>query len=740
MVATASTPAVAQAIPGLPSLGRAPAAAAAPTAEPTAEELLARLDAARAEHRQLLAQPDGSAPLLAQRQLASARRLVLLTARVDALRTRSAVGKSSESLAAEVTPLAGPPPYSLLEVDRLRDQLETLTNQQTALQLRLKSLDASIESDLRARDDASVNLRLRRESIARRIPGGDPGTAQAELELAEITSQEAELELVQTDEARRQARDKLAALSEPIAQLQAEIERVRTQVQLDEATLRKLLAGIAAERKQLGTEEARLAERLARRESETTGSGAFRGPEVEALSQTMRTLGTLESLLRTAEVLWQNRQKAIDPHLDAGQRYAMAEKLDQGLRLMQEQRRRLAEEDRLVRADLRRQQAYLLNLAGDPIASARERRVLEALQLQSDARERLSDGIDRLSVLAIRTRSDLGLGAPPSDAGEWLNRVGVGLSRALAAVWHYELFSATETRQIDGRAVTVDYGVTVGKSVGALVMLALGYWFAGWLSRAVIRLIGTRVEFSPQQARVLSRWVNSILVLAVLLLVLKLARIPLTAFAFLGGALAIGVGFGAQNVIKNLISGVIILFERKIRVGDIVSIGGVAGTVLNVDLRATTVRGFDGIDAIVPNSNLLENQISNWSGGSPDIRRAIVVGVAYGSDMRKAAQVITDCAAVHASVLKQPAPEALFSDFGSDNLALTLLYWTRLGGARGGPSVDSDLRFAIADALKAAGIGIAFPQRDVHFDMAGPLRVELSGAAAPAPTPRGPQP
>jgi potassium-dependent mechanosensitive channel len=219
--------------------------------------------------------------------------------------------------------------------------------------------------------------------------------------------------------------------------------------------------------------------------------------------------------------------------------------------------------------------------------------------------------------------------------------------------------------------------------------------------------------------------------LVVLLLVLKVARIPLTAFAFLGGALAIGVGFGAQNVIKNLISGVIILFERKIRVGDIVSVGGMSGTVLSVDLRATTVRGFDGIDAIVPNSTLLENQISNWSGGNPNLRRAIAVGVAYGSDVRKAAQLIGDCARAHASVLPDPAPEVLFEDFGSDALMLRLLYWIWLGGPRGGPTVDSDLRYAIDDALRAAGISIAFPQRDVHLDLTGPLRVELAAGSNP---------
>ena len=201
---------------------------------------------------------------------------------------------------------------------------------------------------------------------------------------------------------------------------------------------------------------------------------------------------------------------------------------------------------------------------------------------------------------------------------------------------------------------------------------------------------------SPQLARVLRRWVNSILLLAVLLLVLQAARIPLTAFAFLGGALAIGVGFGAQNVIKNLISGVIILFERQIRVGDIVSIGGTAGTVVDRGLRATTVRGFDGIDAIVPNSNLLENQISNWSGGSPECgapcrRRGLRQRRAQGGR-----QVIADCAAAHTSVLKDPAPEVLFSDFGNDDLALRCCTGRDWAACAAGRRVDSDLRFAIA--------------------------------------------
>jgi small-conductance mechanosensitive channel len=170
-------------------------------------------------------------------------------------------------------------------------------------------------------------------------------------------------------------------------------------------------------------------------------------------------------------------------------------------------------------------------------------------------------------------------------------------------------------------------------------------------------------------------------------------------------------------------------------VGDIVTVGGMSGTVVTVDLRATTVRGFDGIDAIVPNSTLLENQLNNWSGGSPDMRRTIAVGVAYGSDIRKAAELILQCAMANPDVLPRLPlpPDVLFEDFGADSLLLRLRYWTQVNGPRGGSTVDSELRFAIHDALAEAGIEIAFPQRDVHLNAAAPLRVELTTAASPPP-------
>jgi small-conductance mechanosensitive channel len=726
-------------LPGMPALPTGTAAAPGPAASaPTLTDWTARLDAARARHGELLALPEGSEPLLAQRLLPAARLVVLISAEIDALKARASGSRQAGRAPITVQSLPGPAPYSVLAVDALRDQLDMLTVEQTNLRLSLKTVDAKLESLVQARDEAVTQLRLRQDERVRAGQGDDATEQAARAELAGLMSQVAELELLQADESRQRAREQLAALEAPIAKLQAEIDRVRTQMRFDEPDFARIVKDLAAQRQRLTTETAKLTERLARGAS-GRGDDAQGEVETDALSQALKGLHDLDAMARTTEVLWQERRAMLQTGFDGQARRAAATRQEDWLRALHERRTWLGQEMRLVRSEVRSRQAGLATMGvGDPLR-ATEQRELEALQLQLDVQERLRDAVDRNTALLTRMRADLGVADLPGSPREWLERAWEMLVQGAGAVWQYELFSATETTDVNGRPVTIDHGVTVGKSVGVLLLFALGYWVAGWASRGLIAVMARRLQLTPQLARVLRRWVNAILVVVVLLLVLKLARIPITAFAFLGGALAIGIGFGAQNVIKNLISGIIILFERKIRVGDVVSIGGMAGTVVTVDLRATTVRGFDGIDAIVPNSALLENQISNWSGGSLDVRRVVTVGVAYGTDLRQAAKIVADCASAHASVLQEPAPEVLLDDFGGDDIKLKLQYWTRLGGLRGGPSVDSDLRFAIAEAFRDAGIAMAFPQRDVHLDVAAPLRVELTGSAA-GPTARSSTP
>jgi small-conductance mechanosensitive channel len=196
------------------------------------------------------------------------------------------------------------------------------------------------------------------------------------------------------------------------------------------------------------------------------------------------------------------------------------------------------------------------------------------------------------------------------------------------------------------------------------------------------RVLVARFGIEQHMSSVIRRWVMIFLAAALAVLILNLARIPLTAFTFAGGALAIGVGFGAQNIIKNVISGIIILLERKVRVGDIIEQGGMTGHVTAIDLRATTVRGFDGIEALVPNSSLLETQVINWTYSNHQIRRELKIGVAYGSDTRAAELVLQNAAISHPKVLEVPAPEVFFEDFADSSLLMVLIFGLSLGRGR----------------------------------------------------------
>jgi small-conductance mechanosensitive channel len=251
-----------------------------------------------------------------------------------------------------------------------------------------------------------------------------------------------------------------------------------------------------------------------------------------------------------------------------------------------------------------------------------------------------------------------------------------------------------------------------------------------FLTRRSEGLLMRRFQLGQEQAGTLRRWTNASGLLALLLLTLNLAQIPLTVFAFAGGALAIGIGFGTQTLIKNLISGMIVLVERNIRVGDIIEVEGVTGTVTAVDVRSSTLRGFDGVESMIPNAMLLEQKVTNWTLTSAKLRRVVKVGVAYGSPLRDAARILAQCVERHDAVLKDPAPQVLFEDFGDDACILCAYFWIDLTPSVSAPLVMSEIRFQVEEEFAKAGIGIAFPQRDVHLDAAQPLRVEVVSAAA----------
>ena len=202
------------------------------------------------------------------------------------------------------------------------------------------------------------------------------------------------------------------------------------------------------------------------------------------------------------------------------------------------------------------------------------------------------------------------------------------------------------------------------------------------------------------------------------------------------GALSVGVGFGLQNIVNNFVSGIIMLVERPVRNGDWIVVGNTEGYVQRISIRTTTIRTFDRADVIVPNSDLISGQVTNWTLGNTWGRLKIQIGVAYGSDIETVIETLLEVANNNAEVIKGnpqlPDPYALFLDFGDSSLDFELCAIIRDVNRR--RHVTSDINRAINAAFIKKGIEIPFPQRDVHFR--GPLQIER-GSRVPPEAPDG---
>jgi potassium efflux system protein len=188
-------------------------------------------------------------------------------------------------------------------------------------------------------------------------------------------------------------------------------------------------------------------------------------------------------------------------------------------------------------------------------------------------------------------------------------------------------------------------------------------------------------------------------------------------------ALSVGIGFGLQEIVANFISGLIILFEQPIRVGDTVTVGTTSGRVTKIRIRATTIRDFDRRELLVPNKEFITQQLLNWSLSDQVTRLTVEVGVAYGTDLDQVIAIAHEAAHQHPMILNDPAPLITFDEFGDNSLLIKVRFFldqldTRL-------VTSSELRLDINRRLNKAGIVVAFPQRDIHLDTSEPLEIRM---------------
>jgi potassium-dependent mechanosensitive channel len=205
--------------------------------------------------------------------------------------------------------------------------------------------------------------------------------------------------------------------------------------------------------------------------------------------------------------------------------------------------------------------------------------------------------------------------------------------------------------------------------------------------------------------------------------------VHLQNFAIVAGALSLGIGFGLQNIVNNFVSGIILLFERPVRVGDTVVIDGEWGTIKKIGLRSTVVETFDRSEMIVPNGDLVSEKVINWTLSNPIARLALPIGVAYGSPVASVLQILKEAATAHPAVLEEPSPQALFVGFGDNSLDFELRLWVRELRLR--LEVKSLVLEELDRRFRDAGIGIPFPQRDLHLRSLDPAIVEALRRAPP---------
>jgi len=260
-----------------------------------------------------------------------------------------------------------------------------------------------------------------------------------------------------------------------------------------------------------------------------------------------------------------------------------------------------------------------------------------------------------------------------------------------------------------------DVNITVAKVIQVpLILFAM--WFVVTRIGKLIKKTLLAKKISQDAVHLFTR-IYFILSIAILIFTsLEVLSIPLTAFAFVSGAIAIGVGFGAQNIINNFISGWILMWERPIRIGDFLEVGNAKGVVETINTRSTRIRRNDGVHMLIPNSQLLENTVTNWTLIDGNARSSVSVGVAYGSDVVLVKKLIQQVLDDHDAILANPKSSVMFDDFADSSLVFNAIFWVCAESETMLRKVRSDIRFSLYDVFEKHDVVIAFPQRDIHID------------------------
>ena len=652
------------------------------------------------------------------------------TVRLEQTRRRRSEGPDSTDVAPE-SPQEESPPYSVFFADRLWDTgfslrltVEGLQSQLTLIELRSSRARESLQaSEERLRQDAE-----RLESAH-----GTVSERQRWLRDLETLRQRAAAALLQATELSK------TRLGEELSEARARLESVdhrlavvESQVEFTEADLSKMRTRFSDERKRLADQldqttadrhrqfgELRAIEaQLAGPASKATGGGRQPPRNIRRMQEAVevRHVRTdnlslksdlLQLLLDVAEgerQLWESRYAIVHDRQPGKIREAY-ERFTPLFTNFQASRDYVRQQISIVSGQV----AELETRVKNPSAAtdrAHARTLLDAHReretIYSSTLQRLDQAsrfLDRWKSMFKEQQKELPLSARLQG---WAQHAW----EQTKAAWNWELFSAEDTIEVEGKKITGHRSITVGKIASALLIFSIGYWLCLYLATLIGRLAITRLGVDAELGNLLRQWSQALLVTILIVTSLMWVKIPLTIFAFLGGAFAIGIGFGAQNLLKNVISGILLLIERPLRIGDLIEVENVRGRVTTIGLRSSTVRDAKGVVTLIPNSSFLERTLTNWTYSSRIGRFSLRIGAPYGSSTQVVMDLLSGLAANHPHVLKTPPPQVLLEEFANQGRIFTLNYWLEIRLDVDPHEVASELRFAIERKFEEAGVKI----------------------------------
>lgn len=661
--------------------------------------------------------------------------------------------KSARETANNWTRLEQSPPYPVALVDQLVREKLAADSQVHSRETRRNLIRALRDTMSKTLKDLTVTIRQNEEALTSADSTRRAALAwQLELDRQHLRTSSA---FANSLEAAEKINDINLATAEILATLASrKADAARSEAAFSAADYKRVQAALDEENKNLSQELSRAVD---------SGTAATRKLEQarEALvqqqvlassdpsdTQSVARIEALKHSVELAEIEAAATNAALDvlriklPGIEMKRaiwdyRYRLHE--DRSPKLIAEARRKLAEisDQQAVLTQIVERQKEVLSVEmadqGQLLQSTSDKDKRELLKRAQEfdlAREDLlrsaTTSFGSTQYLLARVTEELGKEGKEHPWGSRLQSayyLGTGF---LQDAWNFELLAIEDSIDVEGKKVTGYTSITLGKVLRAIFLFVGGVFLSLWLSRLAESFVVHRFGYDPAQARILRKWISTVGLGILLVAVLIWVRIPLTVFAFLGGAIAIGLGFGMQNLLKNLISGLMLLFERPFRAGDLVEVGPIRGTIVEIGIRSSLIRDANGVDTLIPNNTFVEQSVTNWTYESAKVRFCIRIGVAYDSPVREVAQLLADCVARHGLVLKEPEPEILFENFGADSLEFAIYYWLEIGPKVANRLVSSDLRFIIEKVLRENNISISYPQRDVHLDMTGPLKVQIA--------------